>query len=398
MNQPEQSSIASNSPGLLLEVTVVSDAETARRLSRVLALARLRSPYTWGFVLLIPLILMSRRFIEVFIAANSPGWNVSDLFVSYFGLLAVTVVMSLVLTGVQLIKRNASIAAYAAPGTAISARFQQDSLELILTTGTTTIPYSQFKDLFTIGGGVFLREQGTRGRALPGDLFTPPARDLIDKARGRVSATSSTPGPQTLAAAEMAGKRNRNFIIAGMAVVVVVAIGVVAYVGHDGAGGGTQTSVIAGQSSSTPAKNLAPLPFPCALTDSQKQEFGLDGQSLQEDGPKQRRCEWDVKSGLGADYDSQLSRSATALMRIERRPGFEKLPTPKQIRVGNAVDGEEYMINDDKTFALCIVVWPTSFGSAHLEMRETNFKGANGGELCKRAEDLAGALLSDLPR
>lgn len=208
MDESEQSLIAPNSLALPLEVSVVSDAETTRCLSRVLALARLRSPYTWGFVLLLPLILMSRRFIEVFIAANSPGWNVSDLFVSYFGLLAVTVVMSLLLTGIQLIKRNASIAAYTAPGTAISARFQQDSLELILTTGTSTIPYGKIKDLITVGGGVLLRERGTRGLALPRGLFPAEALDLMGR---RSKGRSTTPRD-----------RRRRFIVAAVASLVVL--------------------------------------------------------------------------------------------------------------------------------------------------------------------------------
>ncbi|MTE11565.1 hypothetical protein [Nocardia aurantiaca] len=183
MNQPQQPSSASHAakPGLPLEVTVVSDAGTTRRLSRVLALARLRSPYTWGFMLLIPLILMSRRFIEIFIAANSPGWSVSGLFLSYFVLLGIAVAMGLLGTAIQMIKRNASIAAYTAPGTAISARFHQDSLELILMTGTTTIPYSQVKDLFAIGGGTFLREQGTRGSVLPRALFSDAALELMER-------------------------------------------------------------------------------------------------------------------------------------------------------------------------------------------------------------------------
>ncbi|MGV9663608.1 hypothetical protein ACWDUL_25710 [Nocardia niigatensis] len=164
-----------------MEVTVVSDAETTRRLSRVLALARWRSPYTWGFVLLIPLILMSRRFIEIFIAANSPGWSVSSLFLSYFVWLVIAVGMGLVATGIQMLKRNPSIAAYTSPGTPVSARFHHDSLELILATGTITIPYCKVKDLFAIGGGIFLREQGTRGSVLPRALFPDAALELMER-------------------------------------------------------------------------------------------------------------------------------------------------------------------------------------------------------------------------
>ncbi|MFD9615606.1 hypothetical protein ACFWWS_40250, partial [Streptomyces sp. NPDC059083] len=323
-------------------------------------------------MLLLPLILMSRRFIEIFIAANSPGWSVSSLLVSYVVLLAIAAIMGLLATGVQMLKRNSSIAAYASPGTPISARFHQDSLELVLTTGTTTVPYDKIKDLFAVGGGMFVREHGTRGIALPRELFPQRAVELIHRSSRKLSAGSTDAVPTT---------GRRNLVVIGAVVVIVVAVAVVVGLVRSGSNSGTQTDA-ASAASSVPTKSLALLPFPCALTEAQKQEFGLSGQSVQEDGPKQRRCEWDMKADSGADSSS--FRSVTALMRTERRPAFEKLPAPRVIGVGNGVVGEEYqMVNDDRMSALCIVVCPTSFGFVHLEMRAFNVKGANGSDMCK---------------
>ncbi|MFE4714814.1 hypothetical protein ACFRAM_28640, partial [Paenibacillus sp. NPDC056722] len=138
--------------------------------------------------------MMSRRFVELFTASNEPGWKFTDLLLSYLVILVIAVVIGLVLTAIQLLCRNPTVSAYTAPGTAISARFYQDSLELVLTTGVVTVPFRQIKDLLAIGGGVFLRQKGTRGMALPGGLFTPAGRNLIDAARGRAAVTGPGSG------------------------------------------------------------------------------------------------------------------------------------------------------------------------------------------------------------
>ncbi|MEV0464113.1 hypothetical protein AB0I30_24310 [Nocardia tengchongensis] len=370
MNQPEQSSIASNSPGLPLEVTVVSDAETTRRLSRVLALARLRSPYTWGFVLLIPLILMSRRFIEVFIAANSPGWNVSDLFLSYFGLLAVTVVMSLVLTGVQLIKRNASIAAYAAPGTAISARFQQDSLELILTTGTTTIPYSQVKDLFAIGGGVFLREKGTRGLALPRGLFPDVAFELLGRRLPGAVVGDST-----------STERNCRRVLA-----VIGSVGLVAVI--------VAVSAFVRRGGDDHADWAAGMPNPCLLSDSQMAEFGLNGGDLRDTLPEQRQCAWDK-------LDRNNSEIFRALLIISPTP----YPVPGESQpyrlgtAGNGIDGQKIIVLPESPYYdyLCEVGWKASYGYVYVLTSAEDSKHLDREGVCRRTEKLAGLVFTKFP-
>ncbi|MFE4455840.1 hypothetical protein ACFROC_00650 [Nocardia tengchongensis] len=370
MNQPEQSSIASNSPGLPLEVTVVSDAETTRRLSRVLALARLRSPYTWGFVLLIPLILMSRRFIEVFIAANSPGWNVSDLFVSYFGLLAVTVVMSLVLTGVQLIKRNASIAAYAAPGTAISARFQQDSLELILTTGTTTIPYSQVKDLFAIGGGVFLREKGTRGLALPRGLFPDTAFELLGR---------RLPGAVARKSTSKASNRRPLLAAIGAMGLVVVIIAVAAFVRR---GGDDRSDWAAG------------MPNPCLLSDSQMAEFGLNGGDLRDTLPEERQCTWDKLDRNSEIFEAFLYISPTPYPIREGSQPY-RLGT-----AGNGVDGQKYNVLRGSPYYdyVCEVSWKASYGYVYVRTSAEDTKHLDREGVCRRTEKIAALAFTKFPR
>ncbi|MET8422570.1 hypothetical protein [Nocardia sp. NPDC004860] len=400
MEQPQQPSSVSNAAvsGLPIEVTVVSDADTTRRLSRVLALARLRSPYTWGFILLIPLILMSRRFIEVFIAANSPGWSVSNLFVSYFGLLAVTIVMGLLLTGIQMIKRNPSIAAYTAPGTPVSARFHQDSLELLLATGTTSIPYGKIKDLFGIGGGVFLREQGTRGLALPRELFPDKALDVMGRQLpGHVADGLSGPLVEparapTAAQSHPPAKRDRKLMLVaaagGLVVVAVIAVVAVSQRSSDSAVD-TQSRQQISPASSAP---FVPLPNPCALPSDQMQRFGFIRQVLNEDAQTQRRCEWYTNH----NSDDRQYDSARVFLRTKR---MADQSSPRPVRIGDAIDGQEFVEVDDpgtNHYVMCYVVWPTSYGFVRLELHGYSIKGVDSGQLCRDAEELANVLSKGL--
>ncbi|MFE5288981.1 YcxB family protein [Nocardia sp. NPDC056611] len=217
MNQSWQPSHAEDSAptGHSLEVTTIADSETTMRLSRVQALARWRSPSLWGGLLLIPLILLSRRFLEFFVSAGKPGWSPATLPLFYLFILAIAIVVCALLTAVAMVRRNPAIAAYTAPGTSISAIFHRDALELALTTGTTTIPYNGIKDLARIGGGIFLRERGTRGIVLPRELFP----DAAFEAMGRRQGGRSAPLPNL-------SKETRAVLIAGA--VLILGVGIVA--------------------------------------------------------------------------------------------------------------------------------------------------------------------------
>lgn len=375
-----------------MEVTVVSDAETTRRLSRVLALARWRSPYTWGFVLLIPLILMSRRFIEIFIAANSPGWSVSSLFLSYFVWLVIAVGMGLVATGIQMLKRNPSIAAYTSPGTPVSARFHHDSLELILATGTITIPYCKVKDLFAIGGGIFLREQGTRGLALPRALFPDSALETMR--REGLAPGGGQVRPSTASSDSPAARNHRALKLALVAggIIVVCALALVA-VSQRNSGANVDDRATQGSETSVPA-SLVELPNPCALPSDQMQRFGFTRQVLNEDDPTQRRCDWTTdRSSSARQYDS-----ARLFLRTKRMTDHS---SPRPVRVGDAIDGQEFVEVDDpgtNHYVMCYVVWPTSYGFARSELHGYSVNGVDSGQLCRDAEGLASMLAEHLPR
>ncbi|MFD7841553.1 hypothetical protein ACFYTS_23735 [Nocardia sp. NPDC004151] len=372
----------------MIEVAVPSDSGTALRLSRVLALARWRSPSTVGLLLTIPLIVMSRRFLELFNATSSPDWKFTDLLLSYLVVLVLAVVIGLLLTGIQMLKRNPAVVAYTAPGTAISARFHQDSLELVRTTGVETVPYHRIKDLFTIGGGAFLREKGTRGTALPGDLFTPAARDLIDGARGRAPAAGQP----------IAGNGERKLI-------VVAIVGALALVGAGAyAVSHTDTDTDSGAAAAESTVHVtpsAPLPSPCVLTPEQMQRFGFTTQfydSDQMDAPTLRRCEWDDGGKHPIGYVGQVP-SGKLFLSVMRPNDFGVSPQPVRL-LGGRIDGQEY-----KTFldpgsnnnASCWVVWPTSYGFAKSELRAYSIQGVDVGQLCRGAEELANLLANSLP-
>ncbi|MFJ9362847.1 hypothetical protein ACIRRA_00295 [Nocardia sp. NPDC101769] len=418
MDQPHQSFPSPNATTteLPLEVTVVSDAETTRRLSRVLALARLRSSYTWGFILLLPLILMSRRFIEIFIAANSPDWSVSSLIVSYLVLLTIAAVMGLLATGIQMLKRNASIAAYTSPGTPISARFQQDSLDLFLTTGTTTIPYDKIKDLITTGDGVFLREQGGRGRALPRDLFPPAAFELLGRdkpsaveksdlsmedgdklqlavmGRQALGPDGEQVRPPATSSETPVARNDRKLKIAAVAGGIVL-VCVLAIVAVSQRNSGTSVDVQATDVSrnSVPTSPVA-LPNPCALTPDEMQRFGFTLQVLNNDALTQHRCDWNTdRNSGGRQYDS-----ARLFLRTERMADHS---SPRSVHVGGVIDGQEFVVVDDpaaKHYVMCYVVWPTSYGFARSELHGYSVNGVDSDQLCRDAEELANVIAGHL--
>ncbi|MET9488649.1 YncE family protein [Nocardia sp. NPDC006630] len=187
MNQPPQSSWTPNAQASVppVEITAISGADTTAQLSRALAIARWRSPSTWAILFAIPLIVLSRSFIQVFIATSSSTRNFAGLLISYVVILAIAAGLGLLFTVIQVLKRNKETAAYTLPGTSISVRYQQDSLELILATGTVVVPYDQIRDLFAIGESVFLRIKGERGRAFPGVLFPVSVLELVSRKSGR---------------------------------------------------------------------------------------------------------------------------------------------------------------------------------------------------------------------
>lgn len=209
--------------GHLGEVTVVADADSALRLSRTMALARWRSPAGWGLLATIPLILMARRIANIFDAATRSDSWVLDLVGVYFGLLVFTIVIAALVTVVQMIRRGRRVEAYAYAGASMSIRYQQDSLELRLATGTSVAPFLQIKDLIAIGDGVYFRSQGTAAVALPRELFPPQALALMNRELGQFL-------PLTPAAFGRASKRQRAYTIASAvtAVLVVVAVGTTA--------------------------------------------------------------------------------------------------------------------------------------------------------------------------
>ncbi|MRH93499.1 hypothetical protein GFY24_39895 [Nocardia sp. SYP-A9097] len=185
--------------------SVVADRDTVLRLSRATAVARWRSPAGLGFIAAIPLILMGRRIVEVVSAAGRADLWFLDLIVVYFGLLAVTVVIGVLVTGVRMMRRDGRVMAYAAAGSTISVRFQRDSLELGLATGTNVVAYNDIRDLFAVGGSVFLRVRGSHGVALPRELFPEAAFQLMGRRLG--------------------GRRAVGIVAAVVAVVLVVAVG-----------------------------------------------------------------------------------------------------------------------------------------------------------------------------
>lgn len=166
---------------VLFSAAVVADSESGLRLSRTAAVARWRSPAGLGFVAAVPLILMGRQIFNVVAAASRSDAWVLDLIELYFGLLAVTVVIGLLLTVVQMFLRNRRVMAYASPGSAMTVRYLRDSFEVELVTGTTVIAYDRIRDFFAIGGTVYLRARGAHGIALPRRLFPEQALRLMGR-------------------------------------------------------------------------------------------------------------------------------------------------------------------------------------------------------------------------
>lgn len=167
-------------------VSVVADAGMTLRLSRAAALGRWRSPAGLGFLVVIPLILMGRRIFEVFSAARRSDSWVVDLVGVYCGLLAITVVIAVLVTAVQMVVRSRRVGAYAAPGVVMSVRYLRDSMEIGLVNGNTVIAYGQIRDLFVIGGAVFVRRRGAHGIALPRELFPEAGLRLMGRSLDEV--------------------------------------------------------------------------------------------------------------------------------------------------------------------------------------------------------------------
>ncbi|MFE3195596.1 hypothetical protein ACFXHA_41800 [Nocardia sp. NPDC059240] len=161
-----------------------AEADTAMRLSRATALARWRSPAGLGFIATIPLILMVRHIVDLVVGVSRSGSWALELAGLYLGLLAVTIVIGALLTAVAMVRRSRAVMAYATPGATMTTRYQRDSLELTLATGTSVIAFGQIRELFAIGDSVFLRVRGARGIALPRELFPEAALQLMGRRLG----------------------------------------------------------------------------------------------------------------------------------------------------------------------------------------------------------------------
>ncbi|WP_067819159.1 YcxB family protein [Nocardia inohanensis] len=158
-----------------IETSVVATPDLGRRLSRATLPMMLRSPLTWGFVLIVPLILMFQHIIDVIGNTSKSGSGLAGIAGIYFGLLLVTVVLFALVTALRVVRPPKQITAYAAAGRTISARYQQDSVDFILDTGTTHLSYTEIDELIDLGDVVYVRYGTLKGLALPREIFTAEA-------------------------------------------------------------------------------------------------------------------------------------------------------------------------------------------------------------------------------
>ncbi|MBL1075184.1 hypothetical protein JK358_12355 [Nocardia sp. 2] len=221
---PMPTGAAPNSPGgpaFPVDCAYVADARTARRLVRATEWARWRSAKMWIFVATVPLLLMARRIVEILRHAADTGDSPLQLIGVYFMLFAAALVVGLAATGIRTLRRNPGIEAYAAAGTELRVRYQQDAMELPPATGYSTLEYQQITDFLAFGGAVIIRTDSGRGVALPREVVPGFAFD-------RLAESARTPRrrwakPVLAAAAVMS-----------VAVGVVFAVGVVAARNDDG--------------------------------------------------------------------------------------------------------------------------------------------------------------------
>lgn len=160
---------------LPIEKSVVATPDLGRRLTRATIPMTLRSPLTWGFILIVPLILMFQHIIDVFSNTSKNGSGLAGIVGIYFGLLLVTVVMFALVTALRVVRPPKQITAYAGSGRTISARYQQDSVDFILATGTTHLSYAEIDELIDLGDVVYVRYGTLKGIALPRELFSSDA-------------------------------------------------------------------------------------------------------------------------------------------------------------------------------------------------------------------------------
>ncbi len=178
MQQPYQSNPSNgNPPTLPLEVRVVADRSTAAQLTRATVLGRWRSPRTWAYIATIPLVLMARVIILVILNTSRSG--PANLFVTYFGLLLVTIVFAVLITALRMVRPLRQVVEYASPGSTITVRYQQNSLDVVLTNRTVSIDYGKIVELYVIGNAVHLRPRGMHPISLPRELFPDAALNLM---------------------------------------------------------------------------------------------------------------------------------------------------------------------------------------------------------------------------
>ncbi|WP_297616144.1 hypothetical protein [Nocardia sp.] len=332
---------------------------------------------------------MARRIWEVIIGAAASTNPVIGLIELYLGLLGVCVVIGLIITGVQLLRRNSYVTTYAYPGAVMAVRYWPDALELILPTGTRRVAYQQIRELRPMAGAMFLRPHGAPAIALPTELVPPAAFELVGRPPGssvgsRVNAVIA--GKPLLGAA----------VVLGVSLVVVAAI-VVAVQPHK------STASDAASTTATATEPAATLPDSCVLTIEQQQAYGFIKQWPSDTAPHYHHCEWDLDHGdHSRPYDWARVTLSTDPFTHNDSTKDETTPYPVKA-VGNIVPARGDLVRPKENrysyHVTCIITWPTSYGAAWIEIGRSNSLGTPDVDALKRsAEQLADTLFANLPR
>ncbi|WP_067689026.1 hypothetical protein [Nocardia jejuensis] len=380
-----------------VDVGVTAGPDTALRLSRALALARWRSPAGLGFIATVPLILMARNIWNL-ITGTAPSNNpVFDLVKVYVGLLVVSVVIGLLVTGVQLLRRNPYITTYAYPGAQMSARLWPDALELSLASGTRRIAFHEIREVRPLAGAIFLRSNGAPVLVLPHELIPPAALELMGRSPDSSAGSKSS--------FTFAG---RPLPLAGLAVVVSLAIVValaLIFRPHRSTSPATTQATTTQESAgrSTTAAPAVALPDPCALTVEQQQGFGFIEDWKSTDWPNHHACQWKMQDG-GQQRPYTWARVTVSVSPFTKDDQTKYETTPYAVKpAGNIVPAEGYFQRPKGSgydyIGTCIIVWPTSYGTAHLVLGIQDITRTADVDALKRAtEQFTDAVFATLPR
>ncbi|MEV6771270.1 hypothetical protein AB0N05_21885 [Nocardia sp. NPDC051030] len=189
MNQPypdnstpgNLSGAARQQPSLPLDVSVVAQSGTAIQLQRATLPMMIRSPLMWILVATIPLILMAKHIFDVITNTSHNGDGLLGIIKIYFGLLAVTLVLMVPVIAMKFVWPSKDYRAYASKGKTLRVLYRQDSLDVILATGTTTVSYDEIDELTDHGPVVYLRYRVWKGVSLPRELFPAEALALMGR-------------------------------------------------------------------------------------------------------------------------------------------------------------------------------------------------------------------------